>query len=77
MNLVLDNFLDHVDIIVNLILNVSFHSLKSFENWSEWTGWVCWPGGSSSINNVTDLYLNAFVRNFFLGIKSNVESEIS
>jgi len=76
MNLVFSQFFDHVDIIVNLILNVRSQSLESLIKWSEWAAWVCWPCGSSSINNVIDLFLNAFVGNFFLGIKSDIESKL-
>jgi hypothetical protein len=37
---------------------------------------MCWPGGSSGINNMVDLLLNAFVRNFFLGIKWDIKSKL-
>jgi len=77
MNLVLGNFLDHVDIIVNFIFDVRMKSLKSFIDWSEWAHFfVCRPLSSSSINDMADLDLNAFVRDLFLGIKSDVESEL-
>jgi hypothetical protein len=76
MNLIFNHMVDHMEIIVNLILDIRSHCLESLIKWSEWAAWVCWPSGSSSINNVIDLFLNAFVGNFFLGIKSDIESKL-
>jgi len=66
-----------MDIIMNLILDVSFDGFESFPDSSEWTSWMFWPGSRSSINNMIDLLFNTFVRNFFLGIKSLVKSKLS
>jgi len=76
VELVLGNVLDHVEIIMNLILDVRSESLEGLKNWSEWARWVFWPCGSSSINDMVDLLLDAFVRNLFLGVKSDIESEL-
>jgi len=65
-----------MDIIVNLVSDIRSDGHKSFISSSEWAGWVFWPVGGGSFDNVVDLFLNTFVGNFFLGIKSNIESKL-
>jgi hypothetical protein len=76
VNLFTSKLFDGEVIIVDFVFDVRSHGHESFINWSEWARWVCWPGGSSGINNMVDLLLNAFVRNFFLGIKWDIKSEL-
>lgn len=66
-----------VEIIMNFILDVGMNGLELFINSSEWAFFMsCCPSGSSSINNMVDLILDTFVRNFFLSIENSIKSEL-